>query len=167
MVDFWPSIEVHAAWYSHGVPLFRHPRRSVCHPHEHASPACAGFAQVNDRSRGAVMIWIAFGALAVFMFGGMPIVFALGLSSVLAIYFGSDLPMMLVAQRIVGQIDTFALLAVPFFVLVGEIMDRGGMARQLVRVSECIVGHFRGGLAHVCILAGMLFARIYRSSPGD
>jgi tripartite ATP-independent transporter DctM subunit len=113
------------------------------------------------------MIWIAFGALAVFMFGGMPIVFALGLSSVVAIYFGSDLPMMLVAQRIVGQIDTFALLAVPFFVLVGEIMDRGGMARQLVRVSECIVGHFRGGLAHVCILASMLFAGITGSSAAD
>lgn len=113
------------------------------------------------------MLLIAALSLVILMLAGVPIVFALGLSSVLALYFASDVPLMVVAQRMVGQIDSFALLAVPFFVLVGEVMERGGIARRLVRVASCLVGHLRGGLAQVNIVTSMLFSGISGASAAD
>lgn len=113
------------------------------------------------------MLWIAVGAFVVLLLTGMPVVFAIGLASVIAIYFGSDLPILIVAQRMVGQIDSFTLLAVPFFMLVGEVMERGGIAQRLVRLAACLVAHLRGGLAQVNVMASILFSGISGSTAAD
>lgn len=113
------------------------------------------------------MLWIAIGSFTLFMLIGMPIVFALGASSMLALALASDLPLMLVAQRMVAQVDSFTLLAVPFFVLAGTVMEQGGISLRLVRVANCLVGHFRGGLAMVCVLSSMIFAGVSGSTAAD
>lgn len=113
------------------------------------------------------MLWIAIISLMVFMLIGMPIVFALAASSMLALAFGSELPLVVVAQRMVAQVDSFALLAVPFFVLAGMVMEQGGISARLVKFASCLVGHFRGGLAMVCVLSSMIFAGVSGSSAAD
>jgi tripartite ATP-independent transporter DctM subunit len=96
----------------------------------------------------------------------MPIAFALGVSSVVtAIYL--NLPISIVFQQILGGMNVFALLAVPFFILAGEIMSQGGIARRLVALADVIIGRMRGGLGMVNILASMFFGGISGSSVGD
>lgn len=106
-------------------------------------------------------------SFVVFTLIGMPIVFALGASSMFALAVASHLPLLLVAQRMLGQVDSFQLLAVPFFVLAGMVMEQGGISARLVRFANCLVGHFRGGLAMVCILSSMIFAGVSGSSAAD
>jgi tripartite ATP-independent transporter DctM subunit len=99
---------------------------------------------------------------------GMPVVFALlagpGLSLVLddqQPYFAALL------SRLYNGIDSFPLLAVPFFILAGELMNSGGITARIVRFSQSLVGHFRGGLAQVNIMSAMLFAGISGSAVAD
>ena len=95
-----------------------------------------------------------------------PIVFAIGIASVVTtVYLG--LPLMLVAQNMVKGINVFALLAVPFFILAGEIMGQGGISNRLIDLSNVLIGWVRGGLAMVNILASMFFGGISGSSAAD
>lgn len=96
----------------------------------------------------------------------LPIVFAIGLSSV-ATTFYLDLPLQMVAQNMVKGLDVFVLLAVPFFVLAGDIMAAGGIADKLINFANALVGWMRGGLAMVNILASMFFGGISGSSAAD
>ncbi len=75
---------------------------------------------------------------------GMPILFAFGVSSVVACLVG-DLPLQIIAQRMMIGMDSFAFLAVPGFILAGEIMCQGGISNRLVAFSNSLVGHFRAG----------------------
>ncbi len=96
----------------------------------------------------------------------MPIMFAIGISSVITtFYLGLPLPM--VAQNMVKGLDVFVLLAVPFFVLAGDIMAAGGIADKLVNFANSLIGWMRGGLAMVNILASMFFGGISGSSAAD
>jgi C4-dicarboxylate transporter DctM subunit len=113
------------------------------------------------------MLWVAIILFIAALVAGMPVVFALGLSGVVALFVASDLPLMLVPQRIVGTIDSFTLLAVPFFIFAGEVMERGGVSRRLIHLASCFVGHVRGGLAMVCVLSSMIFAGISGSTAAD
>lgn len=114
-----------------------------------------------------MLLSIACGSFIVFMLLGMPIVFALAASSMLALGLASDISLLLVAQRMVTQIDSFALLAVPFFVLAGMLMEQGGISARLVHFATCLVGHLRGGLAMVCVLSSMIFAGVSGSTSAD
>jgi len=112
----------------------------------------------------AAFFWIFVMLLAL----GMPVVFALlvgpGLSLVLddqQQYFPALL------SRLYNGIDSFPLLAVPFFILAGELMNSGGITERIVRLSQSLVGHVRGGLAQVNILSSMLFAGISGSAVAD
>ena len=96
----------------------------------------------------------------------MPIVFAIGLSSI-ATTFYLDLPLQMVAQNMVKGLNVFVLLAVPFFILAGDIMASGGIADKLVAFANSLVGWMRGGLAMVNILASMFFGGISGSSAAD
>lgn len=98
---------------------------------------------------------------------GMPVGFGLGLSSAIALYATSDLPLEMVVQRMVAMVDTFTLMAIPFFVFAGEVMERGGISQRLITFVSCLVAHLRGGLAMVCILASMIFAGCTGSSAAD
>ena len=96
----------------------------------------------------------------------VPIAFALGLSSlVTAQYLG--LPLLMVAQRMVNGLNSFTFLAVPFFILVGNIMTEGGISDRLVRLADVLVGRMRGGLAQGNVVASTLFGGISGSSVAD
>ena len=76
-----------------------------------------------------------------------------------------DLPTEFLMQKLVLSLDSFPLLAVPFFILSGEIMQKGSMAQSLLGFSKCLVGHIRGGLAHVSILTSMFYGALSGSAP--
>ncbi len=93
---------------------------------------------------------------------GVPISYATGLSAILALLtILPPLPAIAVtAQRVATGLDSFALLAIPFFFMAGSIMNRGGIARRLIAFAKIFVGWMPGALAHVTILANMLFGTV-------
>ena len=97
---------------------------------------------------------------------GVPIAWSIGISSILTMLV--SIPMMpaltTVAQRMATGLDSFSLLAIPFFVLAGQIMNKGGIAKRLVAFAKSLVGALPGGLAHVNIIAAMLFGAISGSA---
>ena len=96
----------------------------------------------------------------------MPIVFAIGLSSI-ATTFYLDLPLQMVAQNMVKGLNVFVLLAVPFFILAGELMNSGGISRRIIDMAQAWVGHIRGGLGYVAIGAAVLMASMSGSALAD
>lgn len=97
---------------------------------------------------------------------GVPVAYCIGLSSLagLLISVSVDVAVTTIAQRMVTGLDSFALLAIPFFILVGQIMNRGGLARRLIEFARSLVGMLPGGLAYVNIVASMLFGAVSGSA---
>lgn len=97
---------------------------------------------------------------------GVPIAWSIGMSGLLTLMVNSDtLPAMAtMAQRMGTGLDSFTLLAIPFFVLAGQLINRGGLAERLIRLAKNMMGALPGGLAHVNIVAAMLFGAIAGSS---
>lgn len=97
---------------------------------------------------------------------GVPIAWSIGLSSLFTMLLSIPaLPAVTtVAQRMATGLDSFGLLAIPFFILAGQIMNRGGIARRLIDFAKTLVGALPGGLAHVNIIAAMLFGAISGSA---
>ena len=85
------------------------------------------------------------------VFLGMPISFALGVSSV-AFLWQQGVPLVALPQRMAISVDSFPLLAVPFFVLTGALMNTGGVTRRIFALANSLVGHITGGLAHVAVV---------------
>ena len=108
--------------------------------------------------------------LAVFLFFlviGTPIAFGLGIAGVVGFIVSDPDLMRVIPQRMYSGVDSFPLMAVPFFVLAGELMGTSGILRRLVRFAEVLVGHVYGGLAQVNIVASMIFAGISGSAIAD
>jgi tripartite ATP-independent transporter DctM subunit len=97
---------------------------------------------------------------------GIPIAFCLGITAAVSLL-SLGLPLQVVAQRIFTGIDSFPLMAVPFFILAGDLMNQGGTTLRLVRFSNSLVGWIRGGLAHTNIVASMFLAGISGSAVAD
>ena len=97
---------------------------------------------------------------------GVPVAFAIGLSSV-ATMFVAGLPMAVVFQKMVGGMQVFSFLAIPFFVFAGELMLHGGIAARIVRLANSLVGHVRGGLGMSNVLGCTLFGGIVGSPVAD
>ncbi|MGH1436232.1 MAG: TRAP transporter large permease [Lewinella sp.] len=97
---------------------------------------------------------------------GVPIAWSIGISSIctMLVSIPTISAFTTVAQRMATGLDSFSLLAIPFFVLAGEIMNRGGIARRLVAFAKSLVGSLPGGLAHVNIVAAMMFGAIAGSA---
>lgn len=97
---------------------------------------------------------------------GVPIAWSIGLSSILTMLVSVPVipAFTTVAQRMATGLDSFALLAIPFFILAGQIMNRGGIARRLINFAKAMVGALPGGLAHINIIAAMLFGAISGSA---
>jgi C4-dicarboxylate transporter, DctM subunit len=108
---------------------------------------------------------ILFVLLFVFMFLGMPIAIALGLSSVLAIVWVGHDSLASLSLKLYETSEQFTLMAIPFFILAGAFMTTGGVARRMIRFANACVGHLHGGLAMASVLACMLFAAVSGSSP--
>ena len=96
----------------------------------------------------------------------VPITFTLALSSIVTAAY-MDVPLTAVVQRMVQGVRSFSLLAIPFFILAGEIMSRGGISRRLIEFSNVVIGRMRGGLAQVNVLASMFFGGISGSAVAD
>jgi len=113
---------------------------------------------------------ITFMVLVFFLLllAGTPIAFALGITAVLT-FVKMDAPtlMMLVPQRFYSGINMFALMAMPFFMLAGDIMNRIQITHRLVKLANVLVGHIRGGLAHVNILVSIFFAGLTGAAVSD
>ncbi|MGQ0654606.1 MAG: TRAP transporter large permease [Betaproteobacteria bacterium] len=113
------------------------------------------------------MGWLltGFGALVV---ASVPIAFALLIISLAGILvFQPHVPLTIVTNRIFGSIDSFTLLAIPFFILAGELMEIGGISNQLVELARRLVGHIRGGLGHVTVVGEVFFSGISGSTTAD
>lgn len=110
-------------------------------------------------------ILILFGVFIVCFLIGVPIAISLGVSALLAIWFGTDLPINLIAQKAFTSLDSFPLLAIPFFILAGLLMGKGGISRRLLDLATAMVGWITGGLSLVTIVACMFFAAIAGSGP--
>lgn len=109
---------------------------------------------------------LLLGSFFLMLFIRIPIAFSLGLSTMItAIYL--DLSPMVVVQQMVSGINSFSLMAIPFFIIAGEIMGQGGISDRLIKFSNVIIGWMRGGLAMVNILASMFFGGISGSSVAD
>ncbi|KIX15655.1 TRAP transporter large permease [Dethiosulfatarculus sandiegensis] len=113
------------------------------------------------------MTAILFISLIVCFGLGMPIAFSLGVSSVATLGFGSSLPLTLAAQRLFAGTDSFPLMAIPFFMLAGALMENGGISRRLVDFAHSLVGGIYGGLGMVAVLAAMFFAGISGAAAAD
>ncbi|MEH0070004.1 TRAP transporter large permease [Pannonibacter sp. Pt2-lr] len=103
-------------------------------------------------------------SLLIFFFMGVPIAIAIGLASIAGIHFGINLPLLLVAQRMFVGLDSFPLMAIPLFILAGNLMSAGGISRRLVELAKALVGGIQGGLACSCVLTCMMFASVSGSS---
>ncbi|KPA20701.1 Sialic acid TRAP transporter permease protein SiaT [Shimia sp. SK013] len=104
----------------------------------------------------------------IFLIIGLPVFFALLLSPGLLLWLnGQERDIALLYRNVYNGMDSFPLMALPFFVLAGELMNRGGITMRLVEFSQALMGHFRGGLAHVNILSSILFAGLSGSAVAD
>lgn len=111
-------------------------------------------------------IAILIGSFFIFVICKMPITFALAASTSLTmIYLG--IPLMAMVQQMAKAINSFSLMAIPFFILAGEIMGAGGISDRMLQFANVCVGRLRGGLAHVNILASMFFGGISGSAVAD
>jgi tripartite ATP-independent transporter DctM subunit len=113
-----------------------------------------------------IAIILLLGTFIVLLFLEIPITFTLILSSIVtALYL--KIPLMAVIQQMVQGVKSFSLLAIPFFIIAGEMMGQGGISRRLILFSNLIVGRIRGGLAQVNCLASMFFGGISGSAVAD
>jgi len=111
-------------------------------------------------------IIVLAGSFFSFLLLGVPVAYSIGISTILAMLL-SILPgpaVTTVAQRMATGLDSFTLLAIPFFILAGQLMNSGGIARRLIDFAKSVLGVLPGGLAHVNILASMLFGAISGSA---
>jgi len=106
-----------------------------------------------------------FGLLVLFLIWGLPIAVALGIAVSLSILKFTTVPLLIAPQIMFKAVDSFPLMAIPFFILAGNVMSVGGISRRLVNFASAMVGTLTGGLAHVAIFASMFFAAISGSSP--
>ncbi|HIJ54904.1 MAG TPA: TRAP transporter large permease [Deltaproteobacteria bacterium] len=110
---------------------------------------------------------ILLGVFLFFLVLGVPMVFSLTLSALAMLWSLDMISPHLVVQRMFAGIDSFPMMAIPFFMLAGSIMEQGGISSRLVRFSNYLVGWITGGLAHVSVVAAMFFAGITGSAVAD
>lgn len=102
-----------------------------------------------------------------FMLTGLPLAFVLAICAVFMMLSLGQTDVMVIAQNMVAGTNSFSLMAIPFFMLAGEIMDRGGLSLRIVQFAKIIVGRIRGGLGYVAILATIVFSGLSGSAVAD
>lgn len=113
-----------------------------------------------------VAIWLLLGTFVLFILIKMPVTFALAVSSCITLVY-VHIPLMAFIQQMGKSINSFSLMAIPFFILSGEIMGAGGISDRLLQAANAIVGRFRGGLSYVNVLASMFFGHLSGSAVAD
>jgi len=112
------------------------------------------------------MAWLFVIMLVLFVLS-VPIAWSMAIAAAVYMAFGPGIPLEGFVQRLIGGIDTFPLLAIPFFILAGNLMNTGGITDRLVRFARALVGHIRGGLAHVVVVTNMIMAGMSGSGVAD
>lgn len=110
------------------------------------------------------MAWLLFGLLLVLFLINVPVAVALGLASMFVLMIQDNVPLMVIVQKMFTSTDSFTLMAVPFFILAGKLMESGGISKRLINFSSTLVGSLHGGLAMVSIVTCMFFAAISGSA---
>jgi len=110
------------------------------------------------------MALLLFGLLIVLFLINVPIAVALGLASALVFFIDGDVSLIVIMQRMFNSVDSFPLMAIPFFILAGKLMESGGISRRLIHFANVIFGRVSGGLAIVSIVACAFFAAISGSA---
>ena len=113
------------------------------------------------------MLSIVLGIFFFLLFIGAPIAYTMGITSVIYIIMHPSVSGMVVAQKVYTSLDSFSLMAIPFFMFAGDIMNESGITEKLVRFSSALVGHIRGGLPQTVVLTGTLMAGISGSGNAD
>ena len=108
---------------------------------------------------------IVFALLAAFMLTGMPVSIGLGLTVLVFLFTMTQVPIESVALKLFTGIEKFEIMAIPFFILAGNFLTHGGVARRMIRFATSMVGHWHGGLALAGVMACALFAAVSGSSP--
>ena len=182
--ELTPILEMPAAWIV--VPLtasmmllmFHAARRLLRAPPGPAVAVGAAVAAILALAFATRPLWLpwftgdgaitaALGLFLVTIFGGLPIGFALLLSTAVYLWLADAVPMVALPQNMVDGTGNFVLLALPFFILAGLIMERGGISLRLVRFVHALVGHLRGGLLQVMVLSMYLVSGLSGSKTAD
>src|SRR5574343_388481 len=108
---------------------------------------------------------VIFGLLAVLMLTGMPISISLGLTVLTFLFTMTQVPLESVALKLFTGIEKFEIMAIPFFILAGNFLTHGGVAKRMINFASSMVGHWHGGLALAGVVACALFAAVSGSSP--
>ncbi|HET6282435.1 MAG TPA: TRAP transporter large permease subunit [Polyangia bacterium] len=111
----------------------------------------------------AVFLFSLLGAMAL----GMPIAFALVVCGACMMLFMGNFDSQIIAQNMINGADSFSLMAIPFFMLSGQLMEAGGISKRIVDFAASIVGHFRGGLGYVAVFAAIILASVSGSAIAD
>jgi len=106
---------------------------------------------------------VLFGLLLVLLFFGAPLLVAIGLPTAVVMLM-SGMKIAVFAQRMFVAVDSFTMMAIPFFMLAGKLMEMGGMSRRIVRFADGLVGWMTGGLAHVIVVASAFFGALSGSA---
>lgn len=117
---------------------------------------------VNTTVAAALLIGLFFALIILHL----PITFSLCIATGVCMFY-CKIPLMTLIQNYSASINSFTLMAIPFFILAGEIMGSGGISDRLLKTADACVGHIRGGLAHVNVLASMLFGSMSGSAVAD
>ncbi|WP_102273111.1 TRAP transporter large permease [Cytobacillus massiliigabonensis] len=110
------------------------------------------------------MAWLLFGVLIILFLINVPVAVALGLASMIVLMVQDNVPLMVVVQKMFNSADSFTLMAVPFFILAGKLMETGGISKRLMNFAGSLVGGMHGGLAMVSIVTCMFFAAVSGSA---
>lgn len=112
-------------------------------------------------------VWVLFGSMLVLLLLNVPVSFTLGLSAAFALLADGTIPVLQIIQRMFAGANSWLLLAIPFFMLAGQIMEKGGVTRRLVDFADSLVGFLPGGLSAVNIVVSMFFGGVSGSAVAD
>ena len=113
------------------------------------------------------MVALLFISILLFFLIGMPIAFAMGTGTLVALVFGSEIPLMIIPQRMFFGLNSWLLMAIPLFMLAGQLMINGGMSKRLVEFTTELFGYIKGSLGYISVAASMIFAGVSGSSSAD
>lgn len=113
------------------------------------------------------MLGILIVSFFILLFAGVPIAFSMAIAGAGTILAMPDLPNLIIAQKMFTAMDSFSLMAVPFFMMAGSIMAETGITENIVKFADSLVGHIKGGLGHTSILAGIMMAGVSGSANAD
>ncbi|WP_113929177.1 TRAP transporter large permease [Bacillus sp. P14.5] len=113
------------------------------------------------------MIALLFIAFFLLLIVGVPVGISLGVAAIVTILWEGTVPLLVIPQKMFISMNSFTLLAIPFFMLTGVIMDKSGLTQRLVNFADSIIGWTKGGMSYVSVTSGMMMGGISGSAPAD